>query len=214
MSSVPASGDPPAAGAASIVGRAWTSATPSVIASSAGEHVYSRPRDGFPSAIAPMLSERAHPSHDRRVVRSTATAMRCPRDQSELAARVYEANVEIDECPTCAGCFLDRGELETIQAAMEREQTRATPPPAGSTRDPGEPLVDCPRCGARMERRAYGLGSQTIIDACPEGCGLWLDGGELQELEAFYEKSHAEVQIPLTWRIWAAVRGSFAKKKG
>ena len=118
--------------------------------------------------------------------------MRCPRDGTELTARIYEANIEIDECPACKGTFLDQGELEGIQSAIEK---------------------DCPKCGASMERRRYGLGSQTVIDACPQGHGLWLDRGELEELERFYERSQDEVQIPLMWRIWAAVRGSVAKKK-
>ena len=64
-----------------------------------------------------------------------------------------------------------------------------------------------------MERRRYGLGSQTVIDACPQGHGLWLDGGELADLKRFYERSQGEVAIPLTWRIWAAVKGKLAKPK-
>jgi Zn-finger nucleic acid-binding protein len=47
---------------------------------------------------------------------------------------------------------------------------------------------------------------------CPAGCGLWLDAGELAELEKFYEKSQEEVSIPLMWRVWAAVRGRLKKK--
>ena len=133
--------------------------------------------------------------------------MRCPRDQSELETRVYEAEVEIDECPTCSGSFLDQGELEAIQKAVEAARPSRSPIPGEVSQEAVEALVDCPKCGVRMDRRRYGLGSQTVIDACPDGCGLWLDGGELEELETFYAKSHDEVQIPLTWRLWAAVRG-------
>jgi Zn-finger nucleic acid-binding protein len=146
--------------------------------------------------------------------------MRCPRDGAELAARIYEANVEIDECPSCKGCFLDQGELERIQAAVEKEHQGELPKRPDSVREElaaerqeALALVPCPKCGLTMERRRYGLGSQTVIDACPEGHGLWLDGGELAELEAFYERSQGEVEIPLTWRIWAAVKGTFAGAK-
>jgi len=146
--------------------------------------------------------------------------MRCPRDGAELAARVYEANVEIDECPACHGSFLDQGELERIQAAVEKDHTRDLGQPVDSVREElaaerqeAQPLVPCPKCGATMERRRYGLGSQTVIDACPEGHGIWLDGGELAELERFYERSQGEVEIPITWRLWAAVKGRFGRKK-
>jgi Zn-finger nucleic acid-binding protein len=143
--------------------------------------------------------------------------MQCPRDGAELKARIYEADVEIDECPTCKGTFLDHGELERIQAAVEKDHRAELAKPVDSVRaelaaerEEALPLVDCPKCGTQMERRRYGLGSQTVIDACPEGHGLWLDAGDL---EAFYERSQGEVKIPLTWRIWAAVRGKLGAKK-
>jgi Zn-finger nucleic acid-binding protein len=144
--------------------------------------------------------------------------MRCPRDGSELVSRIYEADVEIDECPTCQGTFLDHGELERIQAAIEKDHRKDLATPVDAVRDElaaereeALPLVDCPKCGARMERRRYGLGSQTVIDSCPSGEGLWLDRGELEALERFYERSQGEVQIPLTWRIWAAVKGRLVR---
>jgi uncharacterized protein len=147
-------------------------------------------------------------------------AMRCPRDGSELSTKIYEANVEVDECPTCAGVFLDDGELEAIQKAVAKNHSKALATPVdsvtegfASAQNEELPHVDCLRCGARMERRRYGLGSQTVIDECPKGCGLWLDGGELQQLERFYEQSNEEVSIPVTFRIWAAVRGALAKKR-
>jgi Zn-finger nucleic acid-binding protein len=146
--------------------------------------------------------------------------MQCPRDGAELTARIYEANIEIDECPTCRGTFLDQGELERIQAAVEKDHRKELAEPVDSVREEmaaereeALPLIHCPKCGESMERRRYGLGSQTVIDACPQGDGLWLDHGELQELERFYERSQDEVQIPLMWRVWAAVKGRVAKKR-
>jgi Zn-finger nucleic acid-binding protein len=146
--------------------------------------------------------------------------MRCPRDTSELQGKVYEGSVEVDQCPQCAGMFLDKGELETIQANIEKDHRRAVVESADTTQDLVEVAendvrgpVDCMKCGARMERRRYGFGSQTVIDECPKGCGLWLDGGEIQELERFYERSHEDGEIPITWRIWAAVRGAMGGSK-
>ncbi len=80
-------------------------------------------------------------------------------------------------------------------------------------REEAQPLVSCLKCGAQMERRRYGLGSQTVIDVCPQGHGLWLDGGELEQLEQFYERSQGEMHIPLTWRLWAAVKGRLAARQ-
>jgi len=146
--------------------------------------------------------------------------MRCPRDTSELQAKLYEGSVDVDQCPECAGMFLDKGELETIQATIDSDHRKTAVESLDSSWDPVEAApsdvagpVDCPKCGARMERRRYGFGSETIVDECPKGCGLWLDGGEIQELERFYETSQQDVEIPITWRIWAAVRGVVGGKK-
>jgi len=145
--------------------------------------------------------------------------MLCPRDGTELKAKIYEANIEIDECPACEGMFLDQGELEAIQKATEKDYKEALAKPVDSMREELKAqknealaLIKCPHCGAEMDRRRYGLGSVTVIDVCTAGCGLWLDAGELAELEKFYEKSQEEVSIPLMWRVWAAVRGRLKKK--
>jgi Zn-finger nucleic acid-binding protein len=116
--------------------------------------------------------------------------------------------------------FLDKGELETIQSTIEKDQRRSAVQALDAPWDPVEANgdetrrpVDCPKCGARMDRRRYGFGSETVIDECSKGCGVWLDGGELNELERFYEQSQEDVQIPITWRIWAAVRGAVGGRK-
>lgn len=146
--------------------------------------------------------------------------MRCPRESSELKTRTYESNIEVDECPACAGVFLEAGELEAIQQTIEQDHRRALSETVdtvtegfAAARNEVLAPVDCPKCGRRMERRRYGLGSQTVIDECAEGCGgVWLDGGELEQLEQFFERSNQEVSIPFTWRLWAAVRGAMKGK--
>jgi len=39
--------------------------------------------------------------------------MRCPKDGDTLVAR-QQREVTVEECPTCRGMWLDRGELETL----------------------------------------------------------------------------------------------------
>src|SRR5262249_52962275 len=151
--------------------------------------------------------------------RLSCRPMRCPRDTSELEAKIYEGTVEVDQCPQCTGIFLDKGELAAIQATVEQDPRRAEVEAVDSDGNPLEMArkdlggpVACVKCGTVMDRRRYGFGSQTVIDECPRGCGLWLDGGEIQELERFYESSQSAAPIPITWRIWAAVRGAMSRK--
>ena len=54
-----------------------------------------------------------------------AATMDCPRDGATLEAKIYEANIEVDACPRCTGMFLDKGELEQIQATTEHDYKKA-----------------------------------------------------------------------------------------
>jgi Transcription factor zinc-finger len=55
----------------------------------------------------------------RRQNAAATEERRCPKDGARLMS-VREHGVTVDECPTCGGIWLDRGELETI-TARERD---------------------------------------------------------------------------------------------
>jgi Zn-finger nucleic acid-binding protein len=79
---------------------------------------------------------------------------------------------EVDFCLTCRGVWLDAGELEQVlhgaspAALLDGEAGRK-----GQRR--------CPRCTRKMRVRPLVAGGPDI-DACPAGCGLWFDQGELR----------------------------------
>jgi uncharacterized protein len=148
--------------------------------------------------------------------------MKCPRDGSALETRTYEAKIEIDACDKCGGMWLDKGELEAIQETRERDYQSTL----GNVSDTVKrsinevaqldtPPIRCLKCDAEMDTRKYGYGSQIVIDTCPEGCGLWLDAGEIQALEKFFENAQAEAAdaIPLRYRLWASLHDLFGAKK-
>ena len=146
--------------------------------------------------------------------------MKCPRDGTALAAKVYEAKIEVDECAQCHGTWLDEGELQAIQSTVERDYRSELGKPSDSVseaidaaRQKNRGVIACPKCNAEMDVRAYGMGSQVVIDVCPEGHGMWLDAGELSTLEKFFEQNQADNPIPLHWRMWASVVGVFHRKK-
>lgn len=118
--------------------------------------------------------------------------MRCVRCRTELVRERYEG-AEIDRCPRCKGTWLDAGELTRIV------ETREVKIPALLARDtlevasagvPQEELrspVRCPKCEVVMEAVNYDYASGIVIDRCPEGHGTWLDGGELEKVQAHHE---------------------------
>ena len=146
--------------------------------------------------------------------------MKCPRDATTLQPFMVEGRIEVGRCSSCRGLWLDKGELEQLQETIERDHGNLTDvlkDTVGASfdqvRQERQGPARCPRCDAEMETREYGYNSQVMIDACPEGCGVWLDNGELERLEAFYEAGREEITIPLRWRVWAGVLSAFHKGK-
>ncbi len=125
--------------------------------------------------------------------------MNCPRCQNPLAAKAYEAGVEVGECPQCHGLWLDPGELDRIEQIAERDYDAVLSRPVDTvarsfemSRQRALPLVKCPKCGAEMERRECHYSSGILVDQCPTGDGYWLDRAELEALEAFSERMRLE----------------------
>jgi Zn-finger nucleic acid-binding protein len=125
--------------------------------------------------------------------------MKCPRDGAILKTQVYEADVEVDACPSCQGMWLDSGELEKIEDVKEHdysEELQRIPDYIGNAyemaRQQARPDRRCPKCGSEMASREYAYCSQVIIDVCPKCTGIWLDKGEIEALEIFFERSRME----------------------
>ncbi|MEN9578579.1 MAG: hypothetical protein RJA70_1588 [Pseudomonadota bacterium] len=147
-------------------------------------------------------------------------ALHCPRDKTLLETIKYEGNIEVDRCGECRGMWLDKGELEAIQHSAvhaHNEHLERLPDHIVDNIDVSDPDLSapicCPKCGAEMEAREYAFCSRIIIDTCVEGCGVWLDPGEIEALEVFFERSQAETEgaIPLRWRLWASLVGMVRK---
>ncbi len=124
--------------------------------------------------------------------------MQCPRDEATLVKQTVEGGVELDICTLCGGTWLDKGELELFQQQHAHDHDNALLPAQDRValafevaKQKLEPHLDCPVCGLTMARHEYAWTSQVVIDECPAGCGMWLDKGELEELELFFEREHA-----------------------
>jgi Zn-finger nucleic acid-binding protein len=125
--------------------------------------------------------------------------MKCPSDSAALRRQNYESTIDVDMCPTCGGMWLDQGELERVQATVERNysgELSRFPDLIGAAQTmafaKSRPLVACPGCQREMERREHGYCSLILIDVCPSCRGVWLDAGEMRALEVFFERARAE----------------------
>lgn len=127
--------------------------------------------------------------------------MKCPHDHATLNATIYEADIEVDACPTCRGMWLDAGELEEILETIENDYSKELAQEPDDVRSAYRQVrpthsgpLKCPKCESEMFAKEYAYCSQIIIDVCPDGCGVWLEDGEIQELEKFFERTQKSVR--------------------
>ncbi len=120
----------------------------------------------------------------------------CPTCILPLTSRVHERSV-IWSCGRCEGVFLPAQELRTIVAeeAEPRSDDERRAAMAASAAGPApdeleQPPTECPWCATAMTRSNYGGDSGVLIDRC-DACGIWLDGGELERIEAWAEAARA-----------------------
>jgi len=88
--------------------------------------------------------------------------------------RAFGRGVEVDECPTCYGIFLDKKEIRALTGSFSLQKLLTK----NLGLDSDSPLV-CPNCGGLMDNEDAG---GVHLDVCLSCNGVWLDGGELTRL--------------------------------
>lgn len=138
--------------------------------------------------------------------------MKCPVDNSPLKQIEYERAVMVDQCITCNGMWLETWELKAIQANKGKnysEEIKQLPdlvnPSYLQALEKDRPALNCPKCSIKMDRREHGHCSQIMVDVCHNCQGIWLNKGEVQALEVFFERSHiddAEIKTGFLQSLW------------
>jgi hypothetical protein len=97
---------------------------------------------------------------------------------------VEHEGIELDYCTNCQGVWFDSEELELLLDKMGFEahglplDDMLSRPEAETS----ERKRRCPICGQKMKKATMGRQPEVLIDVCPQGDGLWFDGGEVTEL--------------------------------
>lgn len=107
----------------------------------------------------------------------------CPVCNKSMIILEYE-QVEIDYCPSCAGSWLDQGELELLLdlPAAAIDLSTASEAPKGKRL--------CPRCRKKMHVQDFPQ-TNIEVDICPGDGGIWLDKGELLTLAQIDSQNEA-----------------------
>ena len=105
--------------------------------------------------------------------------MDCPTCKEPMIV-LELTEVEIDHCTSCGGIWLDAGELELLlgDSASKDDFLSSFKPDEES----GERSRKCPICSKKMEKISAGRDKGVLVDRCRNNDGIWLDGGELEEI--------------------------------
>jgi Zn-finger nucleic acid-binding protein len=109
--------------------------------------------------------------------------MQCPACNGQLEATLYEG-VSIHVCSSCKGSLLDEDRLGEIERICERVISREK----GHTETRHyEGTRVCPKCSIAMQKAKYGKYIPKTIDKCPQCNDIWLDKGELEDIQVAHE---------------------------
>jgi Zn-finger nucleic acid-binding protein len=94
------------------------------------------------------------------------------------------------------GVWLDEGELARVVAEetekfsedLVREVVGHAFSGLPAAKAAGEKSGACPKCRKAMRLLNYSYDSGVIIDRCTDGHGVWLDGGEIEKIQAYTEQ--------------------------
>lgn len=103
---------------------------------------------------------------------------------------VEQEKIELDYCTNCSGVWFDSGELELMLELIGLEGSSLPIADMLSSLEAKttEKKRRCPMCNQKMRKVTMGREPAVLIDGCPEGHGLWFDGGEVNELIVQYVK--------------------------
>jgi Zn-finger nucleic acid-binding protein len=115
----------------------------------------------------------------------------CPRCRIDLSVQEYNDS-RLEECRRCGGKWLDPATLKEIIAATSAPVDKAASRVGVDLTDIRTDGI-CPRCEAGLEPFNYAGDSGVILDRCPVCGGLWLDGGELEQVLAVVAASERDL---------------------
>lgn len=99
----------------------------------------------------------------------------------------------IDVCPQCAGVWFDDGELTALQQRGLAGQVDDLFTPSVQRWSSGGRLRTCPVCPeVVLDEYSYMYSTPVRIDACPACHGLWVQDGELKQMERLAYQAHQE----------------------
>ncbi len=105
-----------------------------------------------------------------------------------MTSKLYLQN-KLFECEKCRGHLVEQFRMNKIQRRINKDLLGLVHEiVAVDSRDAGQDLR-CPRCRNRMDKKLLRGGLSFHVDECRNCKFVWLDGGELAEIQLDYENN-------------------------
>ena len=113
---------------------------------------------------------------------------RCPVCKTQTQLIKYE-NVPVQSCGSCGGHWLTDAKLDVI---LKRRDVVMPEPVQQRMMDIADAsdskgVLCCMMCGTEMVKQQFKFWSEITLDRCPKCNGLWLDRGELEKCQIYWE---------------------------
>jgi Zn-finger nucleic acid-binding protein len=108
--------------------------------------------------------------------------LNCHEEMINNLVVTSDDQISYDVCDSCGSLWLDAGELDKMAARVAGSVEFSSREPAEGV---AEPARYCPRCaGVELDKVEFLGLSGILLDRCPNCGGFWLDGGELESIDA------------------------------
>lgn len=113
---------------------------------------------------------------------------RCPVCRTQTDLIKYEG-VPIHNCGTCGGHWLSGAKLNVILAKRDIAMPNAVQAKMIALADASNSVLElwCLTCGTAMLKGQFKHWPDIQLDCCPKCRGVWLDRGELEKCQIYWE---------------------------
>lgn len=107
----------------------------------------------------------------------------CPKCSTVMQPLTL-AGIELDSCPFCNGCWMDRNEVERMTRSRGRNHLNV------ELEDTKASELTCPRCRKTDMLVGHHINIKNLVlDQCQTCHGVWMDRGELTTLLSFRQET-------------------------
>lgn len=120
--------------------------------------------------------------------------MNCPNCDHHLA-RIRYAGVNVLKCDHCGGHLVENHRVKTIERKVEKDLKPLVAEIVAVQGLDTAHKIRCPRCRDRMIKKEIRAQRRFRIDECRNCDLVWLDGGELAEIQLAFRTKEQTAEV-------------------